>query len=54
MLAVAPVTESAALVVTGEEVRELSAAAAVALVRAQGGSVELEGETLRIRLPAGA
>jgi signal transduction histidine kinase len=51
VLAVAPVNDAAARVVTGEEVRELSAAAAVALVRAQGGSVELEGDRLLVRLP---
>jgi signal transduction histidine kinase len=51
VLAVAPVNDTAAGVVTGEEVRELSAAAAVALVRAQGGSVELEGDRLIVRLP---
>lgn len=52
VLAVAPVTESAALVVTGEEVRELSAAAAVALLQAEGGSIDLEGDRLLVRLPA--
>jgi len=51
VLAIAPVNDTAAPVVTGEEVRELSAAAAVALVRAQGGSVELEGDRLLVRLP---
>jgi hypothetical protein len=51
VLAVAPVNDAAARVVTGEELRELSAAAAVALVRAQGGSVELEGDRLLVRLP---
>ncbi len=52
VLAVAPVNDAAARVVTGEELRELSAAAAVALVRAQGGSVELEGDRLLVRLPS--
>ncbi len=51
VLAVAPVTETAARVVTGEELHELSAAAAVALVRALGGSVDLEGDRLLVRLP---
>jgi signal transduction histidine kinase len=51
VLAVAPVKDVAARVVTGEELRELSVAAAVALVRAQGGSIELEGERLLVRLP---
>ena len=52
VLAVSPVREAAARVVTGEELRELSPAAAVALVRAQGGSVELDGDSLLVRLPA--
>jgi signal transduction histidine kinase len=52
-LEVGPITPSSAKVVTGEDLRELAAPAAVATVRAQGGSVELEGETLRIGLPAG-
>jgi signal transduction histidine kinase len=51
VLAVAPVTETAARVVTGEELHELSAAAAVALIRALGGSVDLEGDRLLVRLP---
>ena len=51
VLAVGPVHEAAAPVVTGEEVYELGAAAAVALVRALGGSVDLEGDRLLVRLP---
>ena len=50
VIELAPVKSPAAPVVTGEEVKELGAAAAVALVRARGGSLELDGETLRIRL----
>ena len=46
-----PITGTAAPVVTGEELRELGAAAAVALIRALGGSLALEGERLRIALP---
>jgi signal transduction histidine kinase len=52
VLEIAPVEDAAAGVVTGEEVRELSAAAAVALVRALGGSVDLEGNRLLVRLPS--
>jgi signal transduction histidine kinase len=52
VLEISPVTETAALVVTGVEFRELGAAAAVALLRAQGASPELEGNRLRIPLPA--
>jgi signal transduction histidine kinase len=51
-LAVAPVNDAAAGVVTGEELRELSAAAAVALLRAEGGSIALEGDRLLVRLPS--
>lgn len=46
-----PVAATAAAVVTGEELGELGAAAAVALVAALGGALELEGERLLIRLP---
>jgi signal transduction histidine kinase len=49
---VSPITPSSAPVVLGEELRDLGAAVAVRLVRALGGSVELEGETLRVELPA--
>jgi signal transduction histidine kinase len=48
-----PVLASAASVVTGDDLRELAAPAAARVVRALGGSVELEGEVLRLRLPAG-
>jgi signal transduction histidine kinase len=51
-LELSPVSRAAAPVVLGEEVRELSAAAAVALVQALGGSLALEGERVRISLPA--
>jgi K+-sensing histidine kinase KdpD len=51
-LELAPITAASAPVVLGEDLRDLGAAVAVRLLRAQGGSVELEGETLRIR-PAG-
>jgi signal transduction histidine kinase len=47
-----PIVASAASVVLGEDLRELAAPAAVRLVRALGGSVELEGDLLRLRLPA--
>lgn len=51
VLEVSPVTESAAPVVTGEELRELGAAAAVQFLRSLGGSVELADDRLRVRLP---
>jgi signal transduction histidine kinase len=50
-LELSPVTPSSAPVVLGEELRDLGAAVAVRVVRALGGSVELDGETLTVRLP---
>jgi signal transduction histidine kinase len=50
-LALSPVTAASAPVVLGEELRDLGAAVAVRVVRALGGSVELDGETLTIKLP---
>ena len=50
---IAPITPASAPVVLGEELRDLGAAVAVRVVRALGGSVELDGETLRVRLPRG-
>jgi signal transduction histidine kinase len=49
-LELSPVTPASAPVVLGEDLRDLGAAVAVRLLRAQGGSVELDGETLRIGL----
>jgi signal transduction histidine kinase len=48
-LAISPVTASSGLVLTGEDLRDLGAAVAVRLVRALGGSVELEGDSLVVR-----
>jgi signal transduction histidine kinase len=50
-LTISPVTPASAPVVLGEELRDLGAAVAVRVVRALGGSVELDGETLTVRLP---
>jgi signal transduction histidine kinase len=50
-LAISPVTASSGLVLIGEELRDLGAAVAVRLVRALGGSVELEGDSLVVRFP---
>jgi signal transduction histidine kinase len=50
-IAVSPITDSAAPVVLGEDLRDLGAAVAVRLIRALGGDVALEGATLRVRLP---
>jgi len=52
-LELGPITRTAGVVVTGEELRELGAAAAADLIRAVGGTLELEGDLLRIVLPAG-
>jgi signal transduction histidine kinase len=49
-LALSPVTPASAPVVLGEDLRDLGAAVAVRVVRARGGSLELDGETLRVRL----
>jgi signal transduction histidine kinase len=48
-IAVTPITEASAPVVLGEDLRDLGAAVAVRLVRAVGGEVSVEDETLRIR-----
>jgi len=45
-----PVTPAAAPVVLGEDLRDLGAAVAVRLVRRLGGSVAVDGETLKIEL----
>jgi signal transduction histidine kinase len=50
-LTIAPITPASAPVVLGEDLRDLGAAVAVLLIRALGGSVELAGETLHVRLP---
>jgi hypothetical protein len=47
---VSPVTPASAPVVLGEDLRDLGAAVAVRLIRRLGGSVEVEGETLRVVL----
>jgi signal transduction histidine kinase len=51
MLTISPVTSSSAPVVLGEDLRDLGAAVAVRVVRALGGSVKLDGETLTVKLP---
>lgn len=49
-LTLSPVTTSAAPVVLGQELRDLGAAVAVRVVRALGGSVDLDGDALAITL----
>jgi signal transduction histidine kinase len=51
-LTIAPITPASAPVVLGEDLRDLGAATAVRLVEALGGSLALDGETLRVRLPS--
>ena len=51
-LELGPVTRNSGQVLVGDELRELGAAAACALIRAIGGSVELAGDRLLVRLPA--
>jgi signal transduction histidine kinase len=53
VLEVEPVTANAAKVVMADELRDLGAAVAVRLVESLGGSLAVEGETLRISLPEG-
>jgi signal transduction histidine kinase len=50
-LTLSPVTAASAPVVLGEDLRDLGAAVAVRVVAALGGSVDLDGETLTVRLP---
>ena len=49
-LDLAPVTAAAAPVVTGVEVRDLGSVVARAVIEELGGSLELAGDTLRVRL----
>jgi signal transduction histidine kinase len=48
-LALSPVTPASAPVLLGEDLRDLGAAVAVRVVRARGGTVEVEGDTLAVR-----
>jgi len=50
-LAISPVTPASAPVLLGDDLRDLGAAVGVLVVRALGGSVDLEGDTLTVRLP---
>jgi signal transduction histidine kinase len=51
-LSISPVTASSGPVLLGEELRDLGAAVAVLVVRALGGSVEVDGDRLTVHLPA--
>ncbi len=48
-LAISPVTASSGPVLLGEDLRDLGSAVAVRLIRALGGSVELDGDSLIVR-----
>ncbi len=50
-LAISPVTPSSGPVLLAEELRDLGAAVGVIVVRALGGSVALDGDTLAVKLP---
>ena len=50
-LTITPVTASSAPVVLGEDLRDLGAAVAVRVVRALGGAVEQNGDSVTITLP---
>jgi signal transduction histidine kinase len=49
---IAPVTRASAPVLLAEELRDLGAASATTLIRALGGSVEVDGDRLVARLPS--
>jgi signal transduction histidine kinase len=50
-LTISPVTASSGPVLLGDELRDLGAAVAVRAIRALGGTVDLDGDTLTVRLP---
>src|SRR6267142_2459840 len=50
-LAISPVTPSSGPVVLGQELRDLGAAVGVIVIRALGGSVVIQGDTLAVKLP---
>jgi signal transduction histidine kinase len=51
-IVISPVTAASGPVLLGEELRDLGAAVAVLVVRALGGTVDLDGDALSVRLPA--
>ena len=51
-ITIAPITEAAAPILLGTEARDLGALIALRIVRALGGTVELDGGRLLVRLPA--
>jgi signal transduction histidine kinase len=53
LVVISPVLANVGPIILGDDLRDLGSAAARRLVEATGGSVELEGERLLVRLPAG-
>ena len=51
LIELGPITKFSGPVVSGESLKELGAPAAVMVIEALGGSVEIDGELARIRLP---
>ena len=51
-IGISPVTPASGPVLLGEELRDLGAAVAVLVIRALRGSVELDGDTVLVQLPA--
>jgi hypothetical protein len=49
-LELSPITTDAAPVVAGESIRDLGSLVARVVIEELGGSLELDGETLRVRL----
>ena len=49
-VAISPVLENVGPIILGDDLRDLGAAAARRLVESTGGSVELEGDRLLVRL----
>ncbi len=49
-LGISPVTAASAPVLLGEDLRDLGAAVAVRVVEARGGTVEVDGDRLSVRL----
>jgi signal transduction histidine kinase len=53
LVVISPVLATVGPIILGDDLKDLGSAAARRLVEATGGSVELEGERLLVRLPAG-
>jgi signal transduction histidine kinase len=53
VVAITPVLENVGPIILGSDLKDLGSAAARQLVEATGGSVELDGERLLVRLPSG-